>query len=43
MCWISKVRDVVERVQVSHPFDEAAAEVYGRLRACLDSEGRSPG
>ena len=35
-----KVRDVIERAQVILPFDEAAAEVYGPLRARLESEGR---
>lgn len=35
-----KVRGVVVRAQVILPFDEAAAEVYGPLRARLEREGQ---
>lgn len=33
------VRDVIERAQVILPFDSDAAEVYGPLRARLETEG----
>jgi predicted nucleic acid-binding protein len=35
-----KVRDVVRQAQQVLPFDELAAEVYGPLRAGLESQGR---
>lgn len=37
---LERVRDVVHQAQQVLPFDELAAEVYGPLRATLESEGR---
>ena len=37
---LDRVRDVVRRAQVVLPFDEAAANVYGPLRAALEASGR---
>ncbi|MFQ5789860.1 MAG: PIN domain-containing protein [Acidobacteriota bacterium] len=37
---VTKVREVVLHAQQVLPFDETAAEVYGPLRARLESEGR---
>ena len=37
---VAKVREVLLQAQRILPFDEAAAEVYGPLRARLESEGR---
>ena len=36
----ARVREIVFQVQTILPFDERAAEVYGPLRAQLESEGR---
>lgn len=38
-----RVRDLILRAQVVLPFDEAAAQVYGSLRARLEREGRPLG
>jgi predicted nucleic acid-binding protein len=38
---LERVRDIVLRAQQVLPFDELAAEVYGPLRAKLESIGRS--
>lgn len=35
-----RVREIILRAQEVLPFDEVAAEVYGPLRARLESEGR---
>ena len=35
-----RVREVIEQTQLVIPFDRRAAEVYGPLRARLESEGR---
>ncbi len=35
-----RVREIILRAQEVLPFDELAAEVYGPLRARLESEGR---
>ena len=35
-----RVREIILRAQEVLPFDEFAAEVYGPLRARLESEGR---
>ncbi len=37
---VQRVRDVVRSAQFVHPFDEAAAEVYGSLRASLEKRGK---
>lgn len=37
---LDRVRDVVRRAQVVLAFDEAAAEVYGPLRATLERQGK---
>ena len=37
---VEKVREVVGRAQIVLAFDEAAAEVYGPLRATLERQGR---
>ncbi len=37
---VTKVREVLLQAQRILPFDEAAAEVYGPLRARLEAEGR---
>jgi tRNA(fMet)-specific endonuclease VapC len=37
---VERVRAIVLRAQAVLPFDEAAAEVYGPLRARLEREGR---
>lgn len=37
---VERVRAIILRAQHILPFDEAAAEVYGPLRARLESEGR---
>ena len=40
---MERVREVVRRAQHVLPFDESAAEVYGALRAELESQGRPMG
>jgi len=37
---VERVREVVHRAQIVLPFDEAAAEVYGPLRAGLEKRGQ---
>jgi predicted nucleic acid-binding protein len=37
---VERVRDVVQQAQQVLPFDELAAEVYGPLRAGLETTGR---
>lgn len=37
---VERVREVVRRAQIILPFDEAAAEVYGTLRAQLERQGK---
>lgn len=37
---VAKVREIVPRAQAVLPFDGAAAEIYGPLRARLEREGR---
>ena len=37
---VDRVREVVRRAQIVLPFDEAAAEVYGALRARLERSGK---
>lgn len=37
---VDRVREVVGRAQIVLPFDEAAAEVYGPLRAKLERDGK---
>jgi predicted nucleic acid-binding protein len=37
---VQRVREVVSRATVILPFDSAAAEVYGPLRARLEGDGR---
>ena len=37
---VERVRDVVQRAVVVLPFDEAAAEIYGPLRASLEKRGK---
>jgi tRNA(fMet)-specific endonuclease VapC len=39
---VRRVRELVVFAQTILPFDEAAAEVYGPLRARLEREGRRP-
>ena len=35
-----RVREIILRAQTVLPFDEAAAEVYGSLRAALERDGQ---
>jgi tRNA(fMet)-specific endonuclease VapC len=37
---VAKVRAIIEYAQYILPFDHAAAEIYGPLRARLEAEGR---
>ena len=37
---VQRVRTIIDYAQIVLPFDQAAAEIYGPLRACLEAEGR---